>query len=216
MDPLLLTAYQIRERYGLHRNTLYKWEQQGLLHPIRTPGGRRRYRREEIERLLSLGLEVPQAKPKPRTVLYARVSTKKQEAFLKNQIARLEAFAKERGWTYEVIAEVASGVNENRRGLIQILNRAKNGELERVVVEYEDRLARFGLGYIRRFLEAFGVELVVLNGKESEEVHRELAEDLVALRGGDAQGPRAGPPPYRHWGRVEESGLREALWNRPA
>jgi len=181
VDPLLLTAHQIRGRYGLHRNTLYKWEKQGLLHPVRTPGGRRRYRREEIERLLSLGLEVPQAKPKPRTVLYARVSTRKQEAFLKNQIARLEAFAKEQGWTYEVIAEVASGVNENRRGLVKILNRAKNGELERVVVEYEDRLARFGLGYIRRFLEAFGVELVVLNGKESEEVHRELAEDLVAV-----------------------------------
>ena len=181
MDLLLLTAHQIRERYGLHRNTLYKWEKQGLLHPVRTPGGRRRYRREEIERLLSLGLEAPQAKPKPRTVLYARVSTKKQEAFLKNQIARLEAFAKERGWTYEVIAEVASGVNENRRGLLKILNRAKNGELERVVVAYEDRLARFGLGYIRRFLEAFGVELLVLNGKESEEVHRELAEDLVAI-----------------------------------
>ena len=45
MDPLLLTAHQIGERYGLHRNTLYKWEKQGLLHPVRTPGGRRRYRR---------------------------------------------------------------------------------------------------------------------------------------------------------------------------
>lgn len=77
MDPLLLTAHQIRERYGLHRNTLYKWEKQGLLHPIRTPGGRRRYRKEEIERLLSLGLEVSPVKPKPRTVLYARVSTRK-------------------------------------------------------------------------------------------------------------------------------------------
>jgi len=45
MDLLLLTAHQIGERYGLHRNTLYKWEKQGLLHPVRTPGGRRRYRR---------------------------------------------------------------------------------------------------------------------------------------------------------------------------
>jgi putative resolvase len=93
MDRLLLTAHQIRERYGLHRNTLYKWEKQGLLHPVRTPGGRRRYRREEIERLLSLGLETAQAKPKPTTILYARVSTRKQEAFLKNQIARLETWS---------------------------------------------------------------------------------------------------------------------------
>ncbi|GAA6756965.1 IS607-like element ISTko1 family transposase [Thermus thalpophilus] len=181
MSPLLLTAHQVRERYGIHRNTLYAWERQGILHPIRTPGGRRRYRREEIERLLSLGLEIPQEKPKPSTVLYARVSTRKQEGFLKNQIARLEAFAKERGWDYQVIAEIASGVNEERRGLSQILNRAKKGELERVVVAYEDRLARFGVGYIRRFLEAFGVEVVVLNGEEGGDVQEELAQDLVAI-----------------------------------
>ena len=48
VDPLLLTAQQIRERYGRfgapfpqmnhHRNTLLSWEKQGILHPIRTPG----------------------------------------------------------------------------------------------------------------------------------------------------------------------------------
>ncbi len=68
MDPLLLTAQQIQERYGLHRNTLYKWEKGGILHPVRTPGGRRRYRKEEIERLLSLGVGTPSEKPRPRTV----------------------------------------------------------------------------------------------------------------------------------------------------
>jgi len=127
------------------------------------------------------------------------VSTRKQEALLKNQIARLETFAKERGWTDEVVAEIASGVSENRRGLAKILNRANSGELERVVVEYEDRLARFGLGYIRRFLDAFGVELVVLNGKESEEVHRELAEDLVAIVSSFAARS------YGQWGRSRRS-----------
>jgi len=43
-------------------------------------------------------------------VLYARVSTRKQEPFLQAQVARLEAFAREQGWD----CEVASGVNENR------------------------------------------------------------------------------------------------------
>jgi len=51
---------------------------------------------------------------RPRTVLYARVSTRKQEPFLQAQVARLEAFAREQGWDCEVVAEVASGVNENR------------------------------------------------------------------------------------------------------
>ena len=62
-----------------------------------------------------------------------------------------------------------------------MLNRARRGELDRVVVEYEDRLARFGLGYLRAFLQALGVELVVLNGKERKELKEELAEDLVAI-----------------------------------
>jgi len=110
MDLLLLTAQQVGERYGLHRNTLYAWEQQGLLHPVRTPGGRRRYRRDEIERLLTLESLPVQAGFRPRTVLYARVSTRKQEPFLQAQVARLEAFAREQGWD----CEVASGVNENR------------------------------------------------------------------------------------------------------
>ena len=181
MDSLLLTAQQVGERYGLHRNTLYAWEQQGLLHPIRTPGGRRRYHRDEIERLLTLEPQPVQAESRPRTVLYARVSTRKQEPFLQAQVARLEAFAREQGWDCEVVAEVASGVNENRRGLLKVLNRARRGELDRVVVEYEDRLARFGLGYLRAFLQAFGVELVILNGKERKELGEELAEDLVAI-----------------------------------
>jgi len=40
-------------------------------------------------------------KPKPKVILYARVSTKKQEDYLKNQVARLEEFAKSKGWNYE-------------------------------------------------------------------------------------------------------------------
>jgi predicted site-specific integrase-resolvase len=57
----------------------------------------------------------------------------------------------------------------------------KKGEVERVVVEYPDRLARFGFQYLRNFFDAFGVELVVLNGEGNEEQMKELAEDLVAI-----------------------------------
>jgi putative resolvase len=54
---MLLTAQQINKLYGFHRNTLLNWEKQGLLKPYRTPGGRRRYRKEEIEKLLGLFAE---------------------------------------------------------------------------------------------------------------------------------------------------------------
>ncbi|MFX5085487.1 hypothetical protein ABTC40_22855, partial [Acinetobacter baumannii] len=47
------------------------------------------------------------------------------------------------------------------------------------------RLARFGLEYLKAYLEAFGARLVVLNGEvdqeHPEDLQRELAEDLVAI-----------------------------------
>jgi len=49
------------------------------------------------------------------------------------------------------------------------LNKIKRGEVAKVVIEYPDRLARFGFEYLKFFMESFGVELVVLNGRENEE-----------------------------------------------
>lgn len=107
---------------------------------------------------------------------------KKQEEYLKNQIRRLEECANFQGWQYEVISEIASGVNENRRGLLKLLNKIKRGEVEKVVIEYPDRLVRFGFEYLKFFMESFGVELIVLNGEENkEDVNKELAEDLIAI-----------------------------------
>jgi len=78
--------------------------------------------------------------------------------------------------------KIASGVNENRRGLEKLLNMVERGEVERVVIEYPDRLARFGFNYLKKFLSAFGVKLIIINGNnEEKEKTIELAEDLVAI-----------------------------------
>ncbi len=156
-------------------------EKKRLLSPIRTPGGQRRYRREDIEKILQL-TDKEENEPKADTVIYARVSTKKQEEYLKNQIKRLEKFAKENGYKYEIISEIASGVNEKRRGLRKLLNKIKRGEVKTVIIEYPDRLARFGYEYLKFFMETFGVKLIVVNGKEeTEDLNKELAEDLIAI-----------------------------------
>ncbi len=92
-----------------------------MIKPVRTPGGVRRYRVEDIERLL--GMLEDRRERVGKTILYARVSTRKQQPYLENQVKRLEEYAKSRGWEYEVIKEIASGVNENRRGLQKLLTR---------------------------------------------------------------------------------------------
>jgi len=58
----------------------------------------------------------------------------------------------------------------------------ERGEVERVVIEHPDRLARFGFNYLKNFLSAFDVKLIIINGNNEEKERTiELAEDLVAI-----------------------------------
>src|SRR5215207_1242109 len=116
-----------------------------------------------------------------KIILYARVSTKKQEAYLRNQIQRLEQQAKRLEEPYEIISEIASGVNKNRRGLKKLLNLVKEGRVKKVIIEYPDRLARFGYEYLKFILDAYEVELEIIHPQEMGELQKELAEDLIAI-----------------------------------
>ncbi len=93
-------------------------------------------------------------------VLYARVSSADQKADLDRQVARLAALAAENGmWVAKVVAEVGSGLNGRRKGLLAVLRSPDYGV---VVVEHRDRLARFGSEYIEADLAATDRRVVVM------------------------------------------------------
>lgn len=48
-----LRPKDVEKEYGLSLNQLKVWEDKGLITPARTPGGHRRYRPEDLERLLN-------------------------------------------------------------------------------------------------------------------------------------------------------------------
>ncbi len=86
----LLTIQNLKDIYGISRGTILNWEKQKLINPIKTPGGHRRYLKDDIEKLLSLTQGKAIYDIEKDTILYARVSTKKQEKYLENQINRLK------------------------------------------------------------------------------------------------------------------------------
>ncbi|SFP92577.1 transposase, putative, N-terminal domain-containing protein [Caldicoprobacter faecalis] len=43
---MLLSIQKVKETYNISRSTLINWEKEGLITPIRTPKGRRRYKKE--------------------------------------------------------------------------------------------------------------------------------------------------------------------------
>ena len=176
-----LTAKQIHDIYNLSPTTLLRWEKKGELHPIKTTGGHRRYKESELLALLGFAENSPRG---GRCALYARVSTQKQadSGDLDRQLGRLKEIAKRRG--YAVVAEfkeIASGMNENRKQLAQLMDSVADGKIDIVLVEYRDRLARFGFKYLNRYCHQFRVVIDEADDRPAKEPQEELVEDMIAI-----------------------------------
>jgi predicted site-specific integrase-resolvase len=55
-----------------------------------------------------------------------------------------------RGTIRAEFADVASGLNQKRRGLTNDIKLAEGGEYKKLIIEYPDRLALLGYEYIER------------------------------------------------------------------
>ena len=164
------------EYTGLHPNTLRKYIDRGLIKGVRI-GTHRFVEKAELDRIMGR-----LSSPEDNTaIIYARVSTRKQAEYLKRQREQLIDYCKNKGLKIvDIIEDIGSGLNERRRGLKKLLKLIREGKAKKVVVEYEDRLARFGLGYLKEIFDDYGVELVVAN-QESKSPEEELVRDLIAI-----------------------------------
>jgi len=81
----------------------------------------------------------------------------------------------------DIITEISSGLNENRRGLRKLFKLVENREIDKVLVTYKDRLTRFGFRYLEEFFKSYNVEIEVLYDKEDKSAKDELVEDLIAI-----------------------------------
>jgi predicted site-specific integrase-resolvase len=117
-----------------------------------------------------------------KVFIYSRVSTKKQAdaGNLERQTDRLVKYCKDNNYeVVQIFSDTASGLNENRRKLNQMLNRLD--EVSKIIIEYPDRLARFGYKYIELHCKSKGVEIVVTEKSEAQSSHEELTTDLLSI-----------------------------------
>lgn len=148
---------------GVHTGTLRRWENEGKIKAIKTPGGQRRY-------------ILPESSKSVKSVLYARVSTHSQRDDLQRQIE----FLQQRYPEGEVISEIGSGLNFRRKKFIKILERVIARDVSVLVVAYPDRLVRFGFELVKWLCEKHEVELVVLNDRKLSP-EAELVQDMLSI-----------------------------------
>ena len=162
---------------GVSISTLRTWDKTGYLKPAKVlDNGYRYYSDEQIDKYLNVDSDIDDRK----IVLYARVSTKKQIDDLDKQIENLKTYAYTKGYSFELITDIGSGLNYKKEGLKKLIRMICNKEIKKLVILYKDRLARFGFELIEEVCRINDVEIEIIdNTTVSKE--QELTDDLVQI-----------------------------------
>jgi len=178
MSERLLPPREACKRLGISFITLKRWIYSGKIRAVKTPSGRWMIPENEVERIIGGKTEAREV----RAVIYARVSSSDQKSDLERQIECLTQYCSAKGYkVVDVLSDVASGLNTNRRGLLKLFDHVVNKQVDAVVATYKDRLTRFGFEYLDYFFKQYGVRIEVVYGEEPKDAYQELVEDLLAI-----------------------------------
>lgn len=171
-EPEYIKISEYARRMSIHTRTAYRRFHKGLIEGIQDENGTIRLKNPFMEST------IPNQTSK-RAVLYARVSNPQNKSNLDSQMERLEQYASLSGYTIiKQVKEIGSGLNEDRRKLNSLLTKDIN-TYDYLIVEYKDRLTRFGFNYIQMLLNNSNKQLIVVN--EVKEEKEDLIEDFIAI-----------------------------------
>lgn len=157
--------------------TLQRWDNDGVLTAYRNPKGRRYYTEEQYREYMG----IPKENKVGKTVIYSRVSNQGQKDDLVNQIEFLKTYANAKGFIVdEVIADIGSGLNYNRKKWNQLLDDCLNKEVSTIIIAHKDRFIRFGYDWFERLLKKFGTEIIVVHNEQLSP-QEELVQDLISI-----------------------------------
>ena len=161
---------------GVSQETLRRWEKSGKITVERTPKGHRRFDLSKFSGTIS-----PRQTSNKHTLGYARVSSHDQKEDLVRQAQVLENFCIANGWTYEIVQDLGSGLNFQKRGLKKLIQNICSGKIDRLVLTHKDRLLRFGSELVFSLCEQFGTEVVIMNKSEDTRFEDDLVQDVLEI-----------------------------------
>lgn len=169
---------EFADAIGKTTKTLRNWDKSGRLKPAMIDeNGYRYYSQEQLNRYFGLK---PENKIQKKIIGYCRVSSSKQKDDLSRQIENVSTYMYAKGYSFEIITDIGSGINYSKKGLNKLIDMITNGEVEKLVILYKDRLLRFGFELIENLCDKYGTVIEIIdNTKKSEE--QELVEDMIQI-----------------------------------
>ncbi|NFF71704.1 IS607 family transposase [Clostridium botulinum] len=171
----LMSIGKFAKRVGVNVVTLRRMEAKGEFLPAHVSSGGTRY--YSTDQLKYFGKERNAHK---LVVGYCRVSTPSQKDDLENQVNNVKSYMIAKGYQFEIIKDIGSGINYKKKGLKELIDKINNQEVSRVVILYKDRLISFGFELIEYLCQINNVELEIIDHSEKSK-EEELTDDLIQI-----------------------------------
>lgn len=177
---------EIAKMLNLTTRTIQNYCAQGMLEEIFTSTGRRLIPHESlVDYLIKHDLLEDDLDDLRYDAIYARVSTHKQKnrGDLDRQIDHLKVYVADKNpKNLKIYSDVASGLNDNRKQLMALMEDILANKVSRVFIAYKDRLTRFGFNYLKLICDYMDTGLVVVSSEDKDKaIEEELAEDIISI-----------------------------------
>lgn len=208
----LLTIDEVAKLFNVTKKTIRVWDEEGKLKSIRTLGGHRRYNKTEIDDLLNTLLtqnsnnfkstlqlnninnninndikfiENDSIKSINNVVLYARVSSHDQKlnGDLQRQIDALTLYALNNNYNIlNIITDVASGLNDNRKGLNKLIDLITSNTINHIIIQHKDRLTRYNYNIINKLFNLHNISIIITETNNTKnDFNHEIVDDLLSI-----------------------------------
>ena len=184
---IYISKKEALKKLGISQMTLLKMADNNKIEYIKTEGGHRKYNVDKYINDNKIKTEKDQVKDEKEGIIetedklnicYVRVSTVGQ----KEDLQRQKEYMSKKYSGYEIIEDIGSGINFNRKGLRRIIKLGIAGKINKLVVAYKDRLTRFGFDLIEDLIKEYsGGEVIIENEKEDKDVKEEIVEDVLQI-----------------------------------
>jgi putative resolvase len=169
---------QAAEMLNVCQATLRNWERDNRIEIYRTPGNKRMYNVGKFMKDNNIRM-ISEVEEDERLIIgYVRVSSAPQS----NDLIRQEEELKRIYPNITIIKDVGSGLSLTKRGILRIIEMAIAGRIEKLIVLYKDRLARYGYDLIEFFVREYSKgEIIIVHQPENTTVEEELVKDVMNI-----------------------------------
>ena len=172
-----MKASEVKNILHVTQKTINSYVKTGKLHPVIINSRHYEYDEDEVYNLIGKG------KTERLTVIYSRVSSRKQKNDLQTQEERIYNWAINNGYKVDMkLQDIKSGMCfTERKDFQKLMSLASTGQLGTLIVENRDRLCRFGFEMIEEMFRKLGAKIIVISNVEDKSYEKELTDDLISI-----------------------------------